>query len=439
MGDLSLDDAAAAGTTRPTSVRWSILALLFTAAAISYVLRTNVSLSGPVLMLDLNLSEQQLGYVFAAFTAGYAIFQFPGGLFADWAGPRRALAIITTLWGLLTILTVMAPASSADGVALTLVVLITVRFLVGVSHAPVFPLATTVIERWFPVGRWALPNSITSVGLTLGAAAAAAAMPVMIGNWGWRMAFLATAPLGFVIAAAWWWYARDSAREHRSASAAEVALIDANRPPVAHAANARPAWLRLLGNRNVLLLTAAYFCSNYIFYLFFSWVPYYLQTVRGFDAAAAGVILAAQWVAGSAGALTGGFLCDALVHRWGLRLGCALPATAGILVSGLLLVVGSLSLDPVIAAWALAGTFFFQQLTEGAFGAATIGVARHHAGGAFGVVNTGGNLVGSAGAIIVPFTAGMLGWPVAMMTGAAFAVACTVFWLFIRADQAMPD
>jgi ACS family glucarate transporter-like MFS transporter len=412
---------------------------LFAAAAISYILRTNVSLSGPVLMLDLSLSEQQLGYVFAAFTAGYAIFQFPGGLFADWAGPRRALAIIATLWGLLTILTVTVPGSTAGGVGLTLVALIAVRFLVGVTHAPVFPLGVTVIERWFPVGRWALPNAITSVGLTLGAAAAAAVLPAMIVTWGWRWAFLATAPLGFVIAAAWRWYARDSAREHRSANAAEIALIEAKRPPVAHAENSQPAWLRLLRNRNVLLLTLAYFCSNYIFYLFFSWVPYYLQTVRGFDAAAAGVILAAQWVAGGAGALAGGFLCDALVHRYGLRLGCALPAVFGILVAGLLLVVGAASLDPGIAAWALAGTFFFQQLTEGAFGAATIGVARHHAGGAFGVVNTGGNLVGSAGALIVPFTAGILGWPVAMMTGAVFAVLCTVFWLFIRADQPMPD
>lgn len=390
-------------------------------------------------MLDLDLSEQQFGYVLAAFGAGYAIFQFPGGLFADWAGPRRALAIITALWGLLTILTVAVPGSTVGSVAFTLAMLMAVRFLVGVTHAPVFPLATTVIERWFPVGRWALPNSLSSVGLTLGAAGTAAILPMLIAAWGWRPAFLATAPLGFAIAAVWWWYARNSAAEHRSANEAEVALIAANRPEVAVGRNGQPAWLRVLKNRNVLLLTLAYFCSNYIFYIFFSWVPYYLETVRGFDAKSAGVVSAAQWLAGGAGALTGGFLCDALVKRFGLRRGCAWPAASGILIAGLLLVVGALSKNPGVAVWALAATFFFQQMTEGAFGAAAIGIGRHHAGAAYGVANTGGNLVGTASALLVPFTAAIFGWPAAIMTGAVFAILSAALWLFIRADQPMAD
>lgn len=412
---------------------------MFAAAFISYVLRYNVSLAGPTLIEDLGLTEQQFGYVLAAFGAGYALFQFPGGVFTDTVGPRRALAIITVLWAALTVLTMLVPGSVAGSVGVTLVLLIVIRFLVGSLHAPIFPLVGAVIERWFPVGRWAVPNAITSVGLTLGAAAAAAMLPALIADWGWRNAFLATSPLGLLIAGIWWWYARDHPGEHESVNALEVELIAANRPPIEAASGEAPAWLRVLKNRNVLLLTLAYFSSNYIFYLFFSWVPYYLETVRGFDAEAAGVISAAQWLAGGAGALAGGFLCDALTRRYGLRRGCAWPAAAAILVAGALLGVGAVSTNPDVAVRALAGAFLFQQMTEGAFWAAAIGIGRHHAAAACGVLNTGGNLVGTVSAPLVPMVAGSFGWPAAIMTGSLFALICAGLWVFIRADRPISD
>jgi len=51
------------------------------------------------------LSKIQLGMVLSAFAWGYAIFQFPGGIFGDMVGSRRALATITLLWGILTLAT----------------------------------------------------------------------------------------------------------------------------------------------------------------------------------------------------------------------------------------------------------------------------------------------------------------------------------------------
>ena len=53
-----------------------------------------VSIVGEAMMLDLGMNEYQLGLVFSAFAAGYAIFQFPGGLIGDRFGPRRTIAAI---------------------------------------------------------------------------------------------------------------------------------------------------------------------------------------------------------------------------------------------------------------------------------------------------------------------------------------------------------
>ncbi|HEX9813748.1 MAG TPA: hypothetical protein VGB31_02235, partial [Myxococcota bacterium] len=64
-------------TVRNSRVRWIVLALIILASFISYVLRMNMSIAGDSMMVDLGLTTVQLGMVFSAFAAGYAIFQFP--------------------------------------------------------------------------------------------------------------------------------------------------------------------------------------------------------------------------------------------------------------------------------------------------------------------------------------------------------------------------
>ena len=58
-----------------------------------------------------------------------------------------------------------------------------------------------------------------------------------------------------------------------------------------------------------------------------------------------------------------------------------------------------------------------------------------HAPVATGILNTGGNIPGVIGAISVPFLADILGWPVAMASGAVFAFVGALLWLFVRVDE----
>ena len=424
---------------RPSNVRWRVLALLVLASFISYVLRYNVSTAGPAMMLDLNLSEAQFGYILAAFTAGYTIFQFPGGVFGDLLGPRRALTIIMVAWAALTLITSTVPAESYGGATLTVIALIAVRFLVGAVHAPIYPLTGGVVERWFPVGGWALPNGLSSTGLTLGTAATAPVLAWMLTFLGWRQSFALLAPLGLIGAALWWWYARDNASDHPATNDEEVELIYANRPKVEKASDDQPSWLRVLRNRNVILLTLSYFCMNYVFYQMFNWVFYYLVTVRGFESQQAGFLTSAQWIAAAVGATAGGWLCDVLCRHYGLRRGCAWPAMAGVTLSGIFLLAGSMSGSAYVAVACLAASFLFNQLTEGAFWAAGIAICGRHAAAACGVMNTGGNAVGFINALLVPFTASTFGWKAAMITGTVFAFTSAALWLFIRTDQPVAD
>ncbi|MDH4110841.1 MAG: MFS transporter [Gammaproteobacteria bacterium] len=426
-------DAGQGGSRKATGVRWRVLAVLMVASFISYVLRYNVSTAGPAMMADLDLNEIEFGWVLAAFTAGYAIFQFPGGLFGNAAGLRRAFTLIAVLWAVLTLLTSAVPAAAV------LLPLIAVRFLVGASHAPIYPLTTGVIERWFPIGGWALPQGLSSTALTLGVAVSTPAVVWAVGAYGWRPVFLAIAPLGFLTAWACWAVLRDDPAAHPAVNRAEVDLIAANRPAAVDSAERTPAWLRVLKNRDVLFLTASYFCANYVFYHFFNWVFYYFVEIRGYDEQYAGYLTSIQWVAAAVGATLGGFVCDYLTRRFGLARACRWMSIGGLALSGAAMGLASTPVGPVVLGTCLAVSFLAMQATEASHWAAAIGVGGRHAGPAGGVMNTGGNAVGSVNALLVPVIAAWLGWSAAMATTSVFALVGAVLWLFIRPDRRMPD
>src|ERR1035437_4555370 len=78
--------------------RWILIAWLFVLSAIGYLNRVNMSVAGSSIIKEFHLNQIQLGWVFSAFTLGYALFQAPTGRLADRFGPRRVLALATIWW-----------------------------------------------------------------------------------------------------------------------------------------------------------------------------------------------------------------------------------------------------------------------------------------------------------------------------------------------------
>jgi len=404
------------------------------------VLRTNVSVIGESMMTDLGLNEVQLGMVFSAFAAGYAIFQFPGGVFGEKTGARFALTVAAIAWGALTLLTALIPGTDTISIGGVLAMLIVVRFLVGATHAPVFPIACGgVISRWFPVGSWGLPNGLSSTGLTLGAAATAPLLVWLMEMYGWRGSLLISAPIAFVLAATWWFVVRNDPADHPLVGAAELAVINADRPPDENAGAHKGDWKQVIRNRDILLLTASYFCMNYVFYLFFNWFFFYLVDVKQFSAQEAGSLMAALWIIGAIGATLGGFTCDRLIARFGFRWGPAGMASISLVLCAVFLVLGAVANNPYVAVVLLCVCFGCTQITEAAYWATAIAVSGKHASAATGVMNTGGNVVGFIGGMLVPVTAATFGWVTAISTGAVVATIGGALWLFIRGDRPMVE
>src|SRR3954469_12959822 len=83
----------------------AIVLLLFGFSVMSYFDRTIMSIAGPDIMREYGLSETQMGTVYSAFIAAYAVLMIPGGHVADVLGPRMTLLLMGALAGLFTGLT----------------------------------------------------------------------------------------------------------------------------------------------------------------------------------------------------------------------------------------------------------------------------------------------------------------------------------------------
>jgi MFS transporter, ACS family, glucarate transporter len=201
----------------------------------------------------------------------------------------------------------------------------------------------------------------------------------------------------------------------------------------------RGAWRAILAERNVLLLTASYFCMSYVFYLFFNWFFFYLTDVRGFDAQVSGWFTGLQWGVGAGASLAGGTLCTLLSRRHGAQLGARITALVGLLGCAGLLVAGAGVSRPLLAVALLSLSFGFVMLADVAYWVAGTIAGGRHAAAATGLMSTGGNVVGALGAVAVPLIAGAFGWFAAVASGAVFALLAAGLWLLVKLPVPVVD
>src|SRR5712664_3972123 len=142
--------------TRSSHVRWFLIFWLFVLSAVSFLDRVNISIASNSIVDTYGFTNRQLGYVFSALLAGYALFQTVGGRLADRFGSRRVLAAGVLWWGIFTALTATIPTK----VGHALLLFISVRFLLGAGEAVVYPASNHFVARWIPVQARGIANGL---------------------------------------------------------------------------------------------------------------------------------------------------------------------------------------------------------------------------------------------------------------------------------------
>ncbi len=413
---------------RPVRIRWWIFAFTLAFPTLSYIQRLSVQDLAGTVMPALRLSQLQIGWLATAFTTAYAIAQLPGGIFCQQVGARWTLVVVGILGFIATLAFPLSPMILA-GTALFGALLLA-QALLGVSQGPLFSAATAVVESWLPANRWAMGGGLQAAAMNFGGAVTPLLVALLSMYFGWKGALLWIALPVMLLTIAWGWYARDTPREHPDVTPEELAELGGGATQIARAPTAHRL-LKLLSDRNVLLLTLAYLCMNYAYYLLSFWSYLYLVQVRHFSGIEGGLAGAVPWIGAGLGATIGGFISDGLAVRIGVRWGYRLVPLVTLPIAGLLLLVTLQVATPYAAVAALTAAFFMVEINEGAFGAAIMNVARSDVAVAWGVLNTGGNAGGIIAQPLVGFLTNGGVWGGSFITGTVFALVAAGLWLWI--------
>jgi ACS family glucarate transporter-like MFS transporter len=424
--------------TRSIQVRFVLVIWLFLLSAVAFLDRTNLLIAAISLRSEYKLSYVQLGRVLSAFSAGYAIFQVPGGWLAGRIGPRRLLTLGLLWWGLFTILTTTVPTHIKEALAL----LVAVRFALGAGEAVVYPASNQFVARWFPVQERGIANGWIFAGVGAGSTLAPLLLPWIITHHGWRASFWFSALVGFFAGVGWYLIARDTPQEHPFASPEEVAHIQEGltlktEPEISAASvdstlEAGSLWLRIARSPSVWAVTFSYFTYGYVAWIFFTWFYTYLVEVRHVDLKVSARYTMLPFIAMTVCCLLGGVLNDWATGRYGLRVGRCFLASLSLVLAGAFLVFGSTLHSAQSASIVLSASVGALYLSQSSYWSITADIAGTHAGLVSGIMNMGAQVGGFVTALLTPVIAGRFGWNVPFFVAAALAALGGLAWLLVN-------
>lgn len=308
-------------------VRYRVVLFAVALAGVTYLDRISIGVLAPAMMRDLNISQLQMGFVFAAFTLAYSLFEIPTAWWADRIGSRRVLTRIVLWWSAFTMLT---------GAASSYAVLLVTRFLFGVGEAGAWPNAARVFSRWVPAQERGRVQGVFFAGAHVAGGLTPAIVAWIALFLPWRFVFVVLGCVGLVWAVCWYRWFRDEPRDHPAVSEEEVAYIEATRALPPHESHG--GWTAVLRTPSVVPLCIQYVANCYGSYFFMTWLPTYLVKARSMEAVELAIFSGLPLALSAIADIVGGVATDALTRRFGSRFGaCSVGFVAYILATAAML------------------------------------------------------------------------------------------------------
>ena len=411
-------------SSEPTHARRSLLSLVFALAVITYLDRLCISAAMPSIAAEFNLTPDQRGWIFSAFTIAYAVFEIPGGWLGDRFGARLALTRVVLWWSAFTALT---------GAAFGYWSLLVIRFLFGAGEAGAFPNIARAVSRWFPQREQGRAMSVSFVGLTIGSAMTAPIVLTLMQLQSWRWIFVEFGIIGALWCAAWRRWFRDLPEEHPAVNEAELKLIRDDRNERELEQSHHIPWKTLFASANLAFICLMYFAYGYGLYFYITWLPTYLLEARGFSVASTKWLAALPWAVSALALWIGGWMTDWLARRTGdLKLARCGVGVFGYAASAITLVAVARVEDGRTAALLLALALGLQTTTVSAAWSVCLDVGRKYAGVVTGCMNTVGNIGGAIAPLVVGYAVKSWGsWTMPFYVMAAVFGFGVVMWLLL--------
>jgi len=271
--------------------------ILSTGWFLLYAARTVLSVTLKDIADYWTLTESALGLISSSFFLAYTALQIPTGFLADKLGSKKVLLVGFSLQSVAVLL---------SGFAVTHQQFLWTRVISGAGQATYFACQFAIISKIVPEERKALGNSASVAGSALGTGLGMIFGRLLSNSaMGWRLPFivLGCASVAFIFAIIKYVPEPElSSKGSTGVDRVESAVDDHNEPE----SYQRSSVLFLI------LFSVTHFLSMYGFYLMLTWLPYYLQAIRGFSPSLSATIPVVMPFVMAPATILGGYISDRL-------------------------------------------------------------------------------------------------------------------------------
>ncbi len=160
--------------------QWVVIGAALVVLVIEGIDLQSLPIVTPLILGDWNLDRAQSGTALAAALSGMAFGSSLGGWLGDRWGRLKALYLATLIFGASTV----AAAYTDDPWTMA-----AVRALGGLGFGAGYPNALALVNDWVPARIRTYVTATLSIGIPLGTATAAAIVPPLLADHGWRGIF----------------------------------------------------------------------------------------------------------------------------------------------------------------------------------------------------------------------------------------------------------
>jgi MFS family permease len=327
------------------SKTWVIIFLFSLGWVFMYADRTILPPLMGIIGSEWGLDKVQLGLMSTVFFLGYAAMQIPAGFLADRIGRVKVLVTGYIFFGIATFLSGLAP-----GFAVFLAMRILTGLGEGTYYGPQYAISSNNLPEKYRGVASALINSGSAVGISLGFIASSYLTFTL--HKSWQFVFYTLAIPTVMVALMIAFFIKDNHKAEAKISAEKY-----------------ESGIKHLFTRNHILTYILIFCSLYGFFGMLTWLPYYLQTIRGLQGTQTGIIASLVPWASIPGALLFGFISDRLKNKKPLILFLVIVGALcqfvipyvesySLMLFGLVIygMMGKLALDPVLISFVAENT-----------------------------------------------------------------------------------
>jgi sugar phosphate permease len=397
------------------------LLMLVISGTVNYLDRSALAIGNPEIRTELGLNATQMGVLLSAFLVSYAFAQLPVGLLVDHVGPRKLLGLGLTVWSL---------AQTLAGFVGSLSQLWWARLLLGVGEAPQFPTGARVVSDWFNVKDRGFPTGVFNSAASVGPALAPPILTALMLAFGWRIMFIVMGILGLITAAVWFAVYREPEGYATAEDRAYIRAGDTRQT----AAVTLPQWARLFRFRTMWGMVLGNFCVGYLAWIYFAWLPGYLEIQHHLSVAKTGLYAAIPPLLGVCGSLIGGYVSDRLAASGITPLNSRkIPIIGGVVGTATCTILAAYSGGLTSAMIFISAAVFFSTITSGTVWALVTAAAPPNYVASIGSIqNFGGYLGGTCSPIVTGFIVDKTGsFVIALVLGAAISLAGALIYLFV--------